>query len=69
MFAIKNRSRRDDKSAANTEISTASESHNLAARMGRWSAAHWKTATFGWLAFVAPKKPPRSRTIRSCSTP
>jgi RND superfamily putative drug exporter len=24
----------------------------LAARMGRWSAAHWKTATFGWLAFV-----------------
>src|SRR5206468_4494406 len=26
---------------------------NLAARMGAWSAAHWKTATFGWLAFVA----------------
>jgi RND superfamily putative drug exporter len=26
---------------------------NLAARMGRWSAAHWKTATFGWIAFVA----------------
>jgi RND superfamily putative drug exporter len=26
---------------------------NLAARMGRWSAAHWKTATVGWLAFVA----------------
>jgi uncharacterized membrane protein YdfJ with MMPL/SSD domain len=25
---------------------------NLAARMGSWSAAHWKTATFGWLAFV-----------------
>jgi RND superfamily putative drug exporter len=25
---------------------------NIAARMGRWSAAHWKTATFGWLAFV-----------------
>ncbi len=25
---------------------------NLAARMGRWSAHHWKTATFGWLAFV-----------------
>ncbi len=22
---------------------------NLAARAGRWSAAHWKTATFGWL--------------------
>jgi uncharacterized membrane protein YdfJ with MMPL/SSD domain len=27
--------------------------HNLAARAGRWSAAHWKTATFGWLALVA----------------
>jgi RND superfamily putative drug exporter len=26
---------------------------NLAARAGRWSAVHWKTATFGWLAFVA----------------
>ena len=25
---------------------------NVAARMARWSAAHWKTATFGWLAFV-----------------
>ncbi len=25
---------------------------NLAARAGRWSARHWKTATFGWLAFV-----------------
>jgi RND superfamily putative drug exporter len=24
----------------------------LAARMGRWSSAHWKKATFGWLAFV-----------------
>jgi len=27
-------------------------SRNLAARMGGWSAAHWKTATFGWLSFV-----------------
>jgi RND superfamily putative drug exporter len=27
-------------------------SENLAARMGRWSARHWKTAVFGWLAFV-----------------
>ena len=25
---------------------------NIAARMGRWSAGHWKTATFGWLALV-----------------
>jgi RND superfamily putative drug exporter len=30
----------------------ATRSHNLAARMGRWSAAHWKAATLGWLAFV-----------------
>ena len=27
-------------------------SNNLAARMGRWSASHRKTAIFGWLAFV-----------------
>ena len=27
-------------------------SRNLAARMGRWSAAHRKTAIFGWLTFV-----------------
>jgi uncharacterized membrane protein YdfJ with MMPL/SSD domain len=25
---------------------------NLATRAARWSAAHWKTATFGWIAFV-----------------
>ncbi|HET7856011.1 MAG TPA: MMPL family transporter [Gaiellaceae bacterium] len=25
---------------------------NLAGRAGRWSAAHWKTATFGWIALV-----------------
>jgi uncharacterized membrane protein YdfJ with MMPL/SSD domain len=28
-------------------------SNNLAARMGRWSASHRKTAIFGWLAFIA----------------
>src|SRR5213595_2522944 len=27
-------------------------SRNVAARMGRWSADQWKTATFGWLALV-----------------
>src|SRR4029453_15439436 len=27
-------------------------SNNIAARMGRWSASHWKTAVFGWLVFV-----------------
>src|SRR3954451_14777630 len=25
---------------------------NLAGRIGRWSAAHWKTATFGWLGLI-----------------
>src|SRR5919197_1390236 len=29
------------------------ETLNLAGRAGRWSAAHWKTAVFGWLALVA----------------
>jgi uncharacterized membrane protein YdfJ with MMPL/SSD domain len=27
-------------------------SANLAGRAGRWSAGHWKTATFGWIAFA-----------------
>src|SRR5213593_1921455 len=35
-----------------TSMSRARQHSNLAARMGRWSAAHWKTATFGWLALV-----------------
>ena len=42
MFGSKNR----------TELRPSGQSHNLAARMGRWSAGHWKTATFGWIAFV-----------------
>src|SRR5436309_1658331 len=29
------------------------DSFNLAARAGRWSAAHWKTAVAVWVAFVA----------------
>src|SRR5919201_582109 len=33
-------------------MSPSARSYNLAARMGRWSASHWKTAVFGWLAFV-----------------
>jgi RND superfamily putative drug exporter len=32
--------------------STLNPARNLAARMGRWSAGHRKTAIFGWLAFV-----------------
>src|SRR5207244_8621288 len=34
-------------------ISAPRNSRNLAARMGRWSASHKKTAIFGWLAFIA----------------
>jgi uncharacterized membrane protein YdfJ with MMPL/SSD domain len=34
-------------------MSPLKHSNHLAARMGRWSATHWKTAVFGWLAFVA----------------
>src|SRR6266487_1391786 len=26
--------------------------NNLAARAGRWSASHWKTAVIGWIVFV-----------------
>jgi putative drug exporter of the RND superfamily len=33
-------------------MSPLGRSYNLAARMGRWSASHWKTAVFGWLVFV-----------------
>jgi uncharacterized membrane protein YdfJ with MMPL/SSD domain len=56
MFRIrtKQRSNRSDVRGAQVGAPTAVQTHsrNLAARMGRWSAAHWKTATFGWLAFV-----------------
>jgi uncharacterized membrane protein YdfJ with MMPL/SSD domain len=33
-------------------MSPLKQSNNVAARMGRWSANHWKTAVFGWIAFV-----------------
>src|SRR5690349_17629585 len=33
-------------------VTAVSHHRNYAARMGRWSADHWKTATFGWLALV-----------------
>src|SRR5881392_671067 len=35
------------------EMSPLKRSNNIAARMGRWSASHWKTAVFGWLVLVA----------------
>ncbi len=28
------------------------ETTNFAGRAGRWSAAHWKTAAFGWIALA-----------------
>jgi uncharacterized membrane protein YdfJ with MMPL/SSD domain len=34
-------------------MSPLKHSRSFAARVGRWSANHWKTAVFGWLAFVA----------------
>jgi RND superfamily putative drug exporter len=34
------------------QLSAPKPRFNLAARMGRWSASHRKTAIFGWLAFV-----------------
>ena len=43
-------------------------SRNLAARMGRWSAAHWKTATFGWLAFVIVAFASAASSARRAST-
>jgi RND superfamily putative drug exporter len=36
-----------------TTLRSRKPSRNLAAELGGWSAAHWKTAVFGWLAFVA----------------
>src|SRR5262245_10011924 len=50
----KHHNRRHDESTAAAGDRTASsrQPRNLAARMGRWSARHWKTATFGWLALV-----------------
>jgi uncharacterized membrane protein YdfJ with MMPL/SSD domain len=56
MFRIRNKQRStrlgESGSPVGTPTGAPTHSRNLAARMGRWSAAHWKTATFGWLAFV-----------------
>src|SRR5690349_16232089 len=34
------------------QLASSNPARHLAARMGRWSASHRKTAVFGWLAFV-----------------
>jgi len=49
-----NSKRRTDESraAVTAPADSPRQSRNLAARMGGWSASHWKTATFGWLALV-----------------
>src|SRR5262245_24345908 len=53
MFRIRKRSRSDGSPTSHDALTTTAEHRrNLAGRMGRWSAGHWKTATFGWLAFV-----------------
>src|ERR671918_2267 len=55
MFRSKHtgRPRNEPRSTANALTASPLQSRNLAARMGRWSAGHWKTAVFGWLALVA----------------
>ena len=50
--AYEGRSRPPERRTVMFRTNHGNQSHNLAARMGRWSADHWKTATFGWLAFV-----------------
>ncbi len=45
------------------------QQRNLAARMGRWSASHWKTAMFGWLALRRRRlRASAARSARSTST-
>ena len=46
------RSRRRARRPSTATVGETKRSNNLAARMGRWSAGHKKTAIFGWLAFV-----------------
>jgi len=52
---IQNEPEEPAKSNETVEVTVAEprRSSNLAARAGRWSANHKKTAIFGWLAFVA----------------
>src|SRR4029450_13342664 len=50
-FAVRT-SARTPKPRRSKEMSPLKRSNNIAARMGRWSASHWKTAVSGWLAFA-----------------
>ncbi|HSK55757.1 MAG TPA: MMPL family transporter [Jiangellales bacterium] len=53
MSSTDHHGRRSENAGAHAPTDPARKSENVAARMGRWSASHWKTATIGWLAFVA----------------
>ena len=44
--------RTEQRPSRRSRMSPLKQSTNIAARMGRWSASHRKTAIFGWLAFV-----------------
>src|SRR5437773_10672115 len=50
---IQNEPEEPAKNGQTADVSVAGPRRNLAARMGRWSASHKKTAIFGWLAFIA----------------
>src|SRR5439155_806369 len=50
---IQNEPEEPAKNGQTADVSVAGPRRNLAARMGRWSAGHKKTAIFGWLAFIA----------------
>src|SRR6478736_4847802 len=50
---IQNEPEEPAKNGQAADVSVAGPRRNLAARMGRWSASHKKTAIFGWLAFIA----------------
>ena len=62
-----------------TRMSPMKRSTNVAARMGRWSARHWKTAIFGWLALrrrrlrarrrASARRAHRHRTRRGRASP
>jgi len=41
-----------DSAKESQTMSRQKRNYNIAARMGHWSATHWKTAVLGWLAFV-----------------
>ena len=48
---VKNESPEPDQPRSGTPTASKPK-RNLAATVGGWSARHWKTAVFGWLAFV-----------------